>query len=338
MMNDDQNACDLGYEFDEVDHAVVAITQQLIAQVLGSRLLNTSERAVVRAIEKVFTNLPAAADDLYASFSLVGPRRMFGDHEIYHRWSVVVEGEQLQVSAGGHFYRPSTGGDSFSSFRWVANTGCTTECEDYSPSLQIVDDAKPFGNEIEDLDLSEPGYSLTVTLDGEDVIDEDEPEDDELEDSEQTNDELVICLWAFLDADLQLIYALAGRAYRLRGDEESKLRILRELSRHDFWSVGRSRVPSRFAVTYTDGTERQGFATPQSVFDPSSMLFEELLQEIEEQLPPVTDFARDTQVRQKLSDDPLGVRTIVYEDAHGNCRAIIDEVDKDWLLQQMERA
>lgn len=342
-MSDDQNVDDVGYEFDEVDLAVVAITQQLIAKVLESRLLSAAERAVVLAISKVLTELPDTPSDLNASFSLIGPRRKFGDHEIHHYWSVEVEGEEIRAGAGGGFYRPSTGGDSFTSFRWVAWPGYATECQDYSPSLQIVDDAQPFGTEIEEVDLGEPGYSVSVMLDGEDVGEDDELEDDELEDdgcdnAELTRGELTVCLWAFLDADSQLIYAVSGRTYRLSGDDEGKLKTLIELSRHDFRSVGRSRVPNRFAVTYTDGSQKPGFAAPQAVFDPSAMFFEELMKEMEQQLPPLPDFDRDTQMRQKLPDDPLGVRTIVYEDAHGNCRAIVDDDDKAWLLQQMQRA
>jgi hypothetical protein len=337
-MNDDQNTADTAdYLFDEVDEAVVAITQQLIVKLLESRLLNATERPVVMTILRVFAELPDSTSDLNASLSLVGPRRNFGDHEIYHHWTIEVEGDELRVGAGGHFYRPSSGGDSFTSFRWVACPGYETECQDFSPSLQIVDDAKPFGAEVHEMNLGGPGYSVSVTMDGEDVgEDEDELNDDQFDESEQSSEELVVSLWAFLDADVQLVYAVAGRVYRLSGDDESKLETLRELSRHDFHSAGRLRVPNRFKVTYSDGTEKPGFTTPQSVFDPSASLFDEILKEIEQQLPPFADFANDTQTPQKLPDDPLGVRTIVYEDAHGNCRAIVDEEDKAWLLQRMQ--
>ena len=240
------------------------------------------------------------------------------------------------MGSGGHFYRPSTGGDSFTSFRWVAYPGHPTDCQDHTPSLQIVDDAKPFGTEIEELDLGEPGYSVSVMIDGEDIA-TDDLEDEECDNAELTGSELTVCLWAFLDADTQLIYALAGRVYRLSGDDKTKLKTLRELSRHDFRSVGRSKVSNRFTITYDDGTQRQGFVTPQTFFDPSAMLFEEVLKELEEQLPPLADFVSDTQLRQKLPDDLLGARTIVYEDAHGFCLAIVDEDDNAWLLRQLQR-
>jgi hypothetical protein len=340
-MSEDQDEDNVGYEFEEVDHAVVAITQQLISKVLESCLLNDAERTVVIAIAKELAELPYTPSNLNASLSLIGPRRKFGDHEIYHHWKVEIEGEEIRVGAGGYFYRPSTGGDSFTSFSWVAWPGCETECQDFSSSLRIVDDAKPFGTEIEELDLGEPGYTVSVTIDGESVDEGDELSDDDAEgdggdDTEPTSSELTVCLWAFLDADLKLIYAVSGRVYRLSGDDESKLQTLRELSRHDFHSVGRSSVPDRFCVSCVNGSRKQGFAPPDAVFDPSAMFFEELLNELEQQLPPLADFARDTQTRQKLPGDPLSVRTVVYEDAHGNCRAIVDKEDKTWLLRQMQ--
>jgi hypothetical protein len=340
-MNDSQNTGDArGYQFDEVDDAVVAITGQLIVKVLESSLLNTAAGEAVFAIAKVFAELPDSTGDLYASLSLVGPRRSFDDREIYHHWSIEVEGEEIRVGAGGQFYRPSTGGDSFTSFRWAASPGFETECQDFGPSLQIVDDAKPFAAEIAELNLAEPGFSVSVTLDGEDIdvddeIDDDQLEEDEFNESELPSDEFAVCLWAFLDADVQLIYALAGRAYCLSGDDESKLATLKELSRYDFRSVDRSRVPDRFRVNGSDGTEMQGFTTPQAVFDSAAILFSELFEEIEARLPPLADFVHDKQKPQRLPEDPLGVRTIVYEDAHGNCRAIVDEEDKTWLRHQM---
>jgi hypothetical protein len=164
-MSVDPDEDNLGYEFDEVDHVVVAITQQLISKVLESCLLNDAQREVVLAIGQELAQLPYTPSNLNASFSLISPRRKFGDHEIYHHWGVEVGGDEIRVGAGGHFYRPSTGGDSFTSFRWVAWPGCETECQEFSSSLQLVDDAKPFGTEIEELDLSESGYTVSVTID-----------------------------------------------------------------------------------------------------------------------------------------------------------------------------
>lgn len=328
----------MSYIFDEADTAIVRVTRQLIAKVVGLRSLSESKRSVVLAIAKSFNNLPRVTCGLKASFTLVGPRRRFDDREINHYWRVEVEDDRLEVTAGGYFHRPSTGGDSFTSFCWEAYPDCGTEKCDYSASLPMVDDAKPFDREIGQLDLDEAGYSLSVLLDGEDIGDDEDAEageEPEIDGSSRANEELVVCLWAFLDSGLRLIYALAGRVYCLTGDDESKLQTLRELSRFDFRSVGRLPVPKRFVLSFPDGSERRGFVPPQAVFDPNATLFEDLIKELERQMPPISDFVRNTAIRQVLPDDPLGVRTIVFEDGRGNCRAIVDEEDKAWLLERL---
>jgi hypothetical protein len=349
-MSDDDKDDETAYQFDDVDRAIVSIAGQLITKVWQSRLLSAAQREVVRAVARVFAELPDAANDLNASFSVIGPTREFGEHKIHHNWTIELEDQQIEVRAGGYFWRPSTGGDSFISFRWVACPGSPTDWQDLVPTLGIVDDAKPFGTEIEELDLDEPGYSINVTHDGEDVGDpwddeddegdEDEADDqdavgDETADDEQPAAELTACLWAFMDAETQVIYALGGRAYSLSGSDEAKLQILRGLSRHDHRSVQRLKVPDRFTIQYGNGAERSGVAPPSAVNDPTSMLFQHVLDALEGSLPPLPDFANKQVVPQNFPDQPLCVRTLVYEDAAGNCRAIVDEHDRAWLTKQI---
>ena len=327
------------YQFDDVDRAVVSITRQLIKKVLLSRLLRgDAQRNVVRAVARVFAELPRPANKLNASFSVIGPTRKFGDHEVDHYWAVEVEGHQIEVRAGGDFYRPSTGGDTFASFYWVASPGCETDCQDYLSTLGIVDDGNPFGTEIDELNLNEPGYSIGVTHDRKDVPDETSDEhnaDGEPGDYAEPLPELAACLWAFMDANTQLIYALGGRAYSLSGSDEVKAQVLRELSRHDYRTVKRVRVPERISVQYADGSQQSGVAPPSAMNDPNVMLFEDVFAEIEEALPPLPDFVSNRPAVQRFPNDLLCVRTLVYEDAAGNWRAIVDEEDRAWLERQL---
>lgn len=71
----------------------------------------------------------------------------------------------------------------------------------------------------------------------------------------------------------------------------------------------------------------RGITKTQSVFEPSEMLFEDSIRELEYNLPILTDYASNSQTLQKFTDDTLGVRTVLYEDSHGNCWAIVDEED-----------
>ncbi|MEZ6081627.1 MAG: hypothetical protein R3C56_39945 [Pirellulaceae bacterium] len=72
-MSEDPDEDNVSYEFDEVDHVVVAITQQLISKVLESCLLNDAERAVVLVIGQELAQLPYTPSNLNASLSLIGP-------------------------------------------------------------------------------------------------------------------------------------------------------------------------------------------------------------------------------------------------------------------------
>ena len=369
------------YELSSTDLTVVSTAIRLLEKVIRSSLATPAKTVAVSKAIHILKLLPDSSGEINLNITLTGPRRWFHsqgeEHEIYHWWEVEIEGTLITITSGGYFYRKSTGGDSFNAMRWCAQPGCETDHTDNLPHLRLVDDAQPFDREVMQIDLSKPGYSLTILVDGDPVLedesdgeaDEDFEEEDfeddleeDLEDDDFADDlndvpededgresrdddsasrlkvraaELGVCLWAFLDLDVQLIYALAGRAYWLAGDDESKLKTLEELSRCDFQSVSRSKVPDRFAVISGDGTRRGGFATPRAVNDQNAGLFEELLANIEQQLPGVPNFRDGSLIPTKLPADLLCVRTIVAEDAAGNCRAIVTEEDQQWLASRM---
>lgn len=361
------------YELGSADLTVVSAAIRLLEKVIRSPLATPAKAVAVSKAISILKLLPDSSSEINLNITLIGPRRKFNgqgeEHEIYHWWEIEIEGTLITITSGGYFYRKSTGGDSFIAMRWCAAPGCETDHDDFLPNLRLVDDAQPFDREVMQVDLAKPGYSLEVLVDGDPVL-EDESDDDvdedfddedfeddldeDLEDDNFGDDderassseesksgmnsqpaELGVCLWAFLDLDVQLIYALAGRAYWLTGDDDAKLKTLRELSRSDFLSVIRTNVPDRFAVVTGDGARRGGFATPQAVNDQNAGLFEELLTIIEQQLPGVPNFRDGSLIPTKLPADLLGVRTIVAEDAAGNCRAIVTEEDRQWLASRM---
>jgi hypothetical protein len=173
------------YVLSQEDRDVVTPTKLLLWKVVRSRLVKPQQLEVVAKLLSLFDGLPKTADEMDVTLQLTGPRRSFGEHEIYHWWTIAVEGQAIEVSSGGHFYRSSTGGDTFTSMTWATAPGCDAEYRDYLDTLRIVDDAQPFDAEVDQIDLSLPGYSLEITLDGEEVgvsdedIDQDGMEDDE---------------------------------------------------------------------------------------------------------------------------------------------------------------
>lgn len=160
------NLLDL-YVMEDLDWAVVGIAKQLLAKVIVSPLINESERKILYSIGERLDRLPEVSPSIDADLSVVGPRRRFEDREIYHHWTVKVLDEELSFKSGGHFYRPSTGGDSFTSFSWILLPGQRSECLDYSEGLTLGDDARPIGTAINDLDLTAPGFEVEVRVDGE---------------------------------------------------------------------------------------------------------------------------------------------------------------------------
>ncbi|EMI56266.1 hypothetical protein [Rhodopirellula sallentina] len=329
------------YIFDDTDREVVKIAMHLLGKIWQSELVSDKDKEVVAAMGSLLNDSPDVVHEYFdASLTLTGPRRQFGDHEIYHYWTVEFQGGEIHIGAGGHFYRPTTGGDSFRSFSWDAVPGAVTDCHDYSDNLRIVDDAQPFGSEVMAIDLSEAGYQLRLEFEAEQLGDDEEDDFEECDssasDGGSDSAQFAVCLWAFMDADTAMIYALAGRAYSLSGTDEEILSVLRKLSRHDFRSVGRVKVPSRFSVVGPDGCQSKGFVSPSVLKDPNAFLFNEVLDKLHGALPPMPDYTNGKPISQSLGDNPLMCQTLVYEDAAGNCHAIVDADDVAWLQRRTQ--
>ncbi|MEW6187317.1 MAG: hypothetical protein AB1585_16410 [Thermodesulfobacteriota bacterium] len=142
----------------------IEAARQMLWKIAASDLIDTPEKTiVVGKLFNIFQQLPKVTLDVNLSLNLVGPRRMFGDHEIYHFWDIELSEEgDLKISSAGHFYRPSTGGDSFTSMVWEAMPGYEPEISNYLNSLLIVDDADTFENEVVVMNLKSGEYELEV--------------------------------------------------------------------------------------------------------------------------------------------------------------------------------
>jgi hypothetical protein len=150
------------------------------------------------------------------------------------------------------------------------------------------------------------------------------------------NQELVFNFWAIYDAGTCLVYSLAGKAYNLSGSDAEKLALLKKLSATDYITAKRYKLPDRFQVSYTDGTEKKGVTFLNTVHDPNAQLFEEMFRNLEPELPPLPDLSGSDykEIKQKIPDDPLCVVTVLYEDETGSIRPIITDEDRQWISQQ----
>jgi hypothetical protein len=181
--------------FKSRDQKVVAAAIMLLEKICKSSLVSPLKIKAISKALNMLKSLPKKTQDINVSISLVGPRRWFGDHEIYHWWDVKIEDQFIRIASGGHFYRKSTGGDTFSCMDWNAEPGTNPNYNDYLGSLRIVDDAKPFEEEVETIELQSGIYQLTVedpTLEG---LEEEENDMDE-----DTNADVAVP-WVLLPCD-----------------------------------------------------------------------------------------------------------------------------------------
>lgn len=180
--NDDDDANEMAlYDLGPHGAKVVRYAQTFLAKLLHAPFIRPAQVVSVAKLAHVLSRLPRPSAEMNVSVTLTGPRRQFAGqgekHEIYHWWEVGIEGENITVCSGGHFYRPSSGGDSFTAMHWSAAPGCDAAFSDYLPNLSIVNDALPFDREIDQLNLSDAGYSLAVDDQDNSLLDEFDDDD-----------------------------------------------------------------------------------------------------------------------------------------------------------------
>ena len=135
--------------------------------------------------------------------------------------------------------------------------------------------------------------------------------------------ELAFNLWYRVNAATSAIIALYGKAYGLRGTDESKLATLRDLARSDFVTARAFRVPERFSIVLSDGTSIK--STHASVArDPSAHLFEEVMAALEADVPAFAVFRGEepSVTRLRSPRNPLAVRTCLMDTDDGQVHPV----------------
>jgi hypothetical protein len=150
------------YILNDRDRQLVASAIVLLQKISHAPSVKPSQLVSVGKALHVLTILPDTTEDITLTMDLSGPRRWYGDHEIWHYWQVSIEPNYIEISSGGCFYRQSTGSDTFTCMQWSAQPGLRAEYNDYLNSLWMVDDAQPFEPEVKQIDLSQPGYAIEV--------------------------------------------------------------------------------------------------------------------------------------------------------------------------------
>jgi hypothetical protein len=172
------------YILDPHDTFIISKGIVLLQKLLTSNVGTPAQKITIEKIFQVLNRLPKTSQPFdLISVTLTSPTRSFGQkdpHQIYHRWTIEIEHQYINISSGGHFYRKSTGGDSFTTMMWSASPGNSTDFSDFLFDHQIVDDAKPFEQEIEEIDLSIDGYTLYIEDEENELLAECDDETDEV--------------------------------------------------------------------------------------------------------------------------------------------------------------
>lgn len=176
------------YQPTEGDYEMVAAARLLLEKVTLGKLARPAELVTVAKLMHALDRFPEPIGGVAATITITGPRRRHGDVEIYHWWRVSLQYAELVIESGGYYYRPPTGGDSFTTVHWVSQPGELTSREDYLQELWMVPGILPFERAVRALDVGANGVQLDAE-DADNPLLADESDDDDEEYDEPDEDE-----------------------------------------------------------------------------------------------------------------------------------------------------
>jgi hypothetical protein len=178
------------YKLGAKDEETLEAAASLLKKVASAGTTRPAQLVSVAKVLHVLSVLPRVTPEVTAFVSVSSPRRKFGDIETYHWWTVEVEeGRRLRIWSGGHYYQRSTGGDTFTTMSWRANTEEPAEMDDYREALWMVPGVPSFSEGVESIDLASEGYSIEIVDHDNGLLDLGRDEDIEDADAEVDADE-----------------------------------------------------------------------------------------------------------------------------------------------------
>lgn len=183
-------ASEMRYVLDEDDHVLLRAALAFLDKIVASKIATTAQLASIAKLQRAISRVPQVVDGLSLSVSVSSPRKKFGEIETWHWWEVEVDDDRLSIMSGGHFYRPGTGGDSFTTMTWAAVPDEPPEFDDYREELGIVPDVQAFPDAVDGIELAGGGYTLEVVDSENSLLEElQDTEEDDLEDCDFEDDE-----------------------------------------------------------------------------------------------------------------------------------------------------
>jgi len=135
--------------------------------------------------------------------------------------------------------------------------------------------------------------------------------------------EIILNLWFVID-DEGLIYSLRARCYVHCGTDEEKLAFLQSAAKRDYLIAQSFEIPERFHTTIHNGdiSEKVPMATYEGIRAtvPFSLLFEDVIQEMEKQIPKQTKLG--------IGQQPIVCMTPLLGDEDGKLRPLTEHNEK----------
>lgn len=165
------------HSFGRRDRDLLEAASILLKKVAAAEVVRPAQLAQLVSVAKVMhalSRLPRATPGLDVTVSVIGPLREFDEIETWHYWDIGIEEERLFLSSGGHFYQPSTGGDSFTVMSWSASPSEEAEYHDQREALWMVPDVKTFEEGVLEIEFTSGAYRIEVTDANNDLLQDDE--------------------------------------------------------------------------------------------------------------------------------------------------------------------
>ncbi len=175
------------YVMNGEDWVLIRSASDLLNKLMQAPWVHPAQRVTLAKLQHVVAKLPRVSEVDYINLSLSGPQKFFGDIKVFDWWEIEFSDGELRIQNGGYFYRPSSGGDTFTATTWFISPNRESDYDDFLEILRIVPDAAAFPESVERIDLSAGGYSLTLTDEANTLLDE--MEEDEIEEDDDSKEE-----------------------------------------------------------------------------------------------------------------------------------------------------
>jgi hypothetical protein len=170
------------YVLNSEDREFLEAAALMLSKVTKSNAISAAQLISVAKLQHALSRLPKLTSDMTVEVTVTGPRRKYGESQTFHYWDIRLSDGELHLGSGGHFYQPSTGGDSFTSFSWEAAPGGESECNDYRDFHSIVPDLMSYPEGVDSIDFEDGGFRI-------DIVDSDNRFLEESDDDENGDDD-----------------------------------------------------------------------------------------------------------------------------------------------------